>query len=117
MKWLLCFLIAGCAVPSKTEPWCLPKRVTRTIATLITLAFGATFANAADGISEREVPVHCENGICALRESDLTWIQQSNQELAKRLAEAEAKIKAPECAKVEVVPPKKLPPIKAERNS
>lgn len=112
MKALFALLfLAGCALPSKTEGWCFPKFV-RSLMTLM-LVSGATFASdLPKDFEERELQAYCKDGMCILKESDLDWMMQSNAELVKRLQEPK------KCAKVEITePPKKLPPIKTERNS
>lgn len=133
--WLLLpLLLLGCAAPSRTEGWCLPKRVTRTLALMFTLAFGATFSNAAGNLRADK---DCERtaDTCSVVAEDLFDLIDNNNnkgweiahglrdkviELRKQIADMKAA--GPKCAEVEITEPsknapKKLPKIPHERDT
>lgn len=100
MKWLLLFLLAGCAMPSKTESWCLPKRVTRTIAMLITLAFGATSSYANDSSWALGEDLNHNISVCLTKEDAIAIADVDAKDGVE--AAGEAYSESPRCATIPV---------------
>ena len=114
MKWLIAFLLCGCAVPSKTEAFCFPKWAIRAL-TMFPLAFAAT--SSAQEITQSEVHVRCKpiqgESVCLIREADLDEVLAANARISEALVAALKQVEAmkasPKCAQIEVVPKKKIP--------
>ena len=88
------------------------------------LAFAAT--SSAQEITQSEVHVRCKpiqgESVCLIREADLDEVLAANARISEALVAALKQVEAmkaagPKCAQIEVVPKKKIPPIKRENDA
>lgn len=105
MKWLLCLFLTSCAVPSKTEAFCLPKRITPMLGAIFLLAFAATFSRAEEKVPIPGLVCKEELGQCLIPIDVLNAMIDMHNRQVEKIREMEKQ--GPRCAKVELVPEKK----------